>query len=159
GLLELGADTVIADVQYSNPLNPDVNNKIRPLPMPVLGYIQKSDDERWAVGIGAFAPAGFGSSYGVMNSFPMGPNVYKSLGGMAKILPGISYRVTDRLSAGITVGIGFSYAELQGPYFLQNAIPPALPPGVPAVIDVHGFGVAPVGSFGFQYQLASDTTL
>src|ERR1700730_6080053 len=104
GLAELGADTVITEVHYTNPLN-DVYSKSRPLPMPVLGYIQKSDDERWAVGIGAFAPAGFGASYGVMNQALLGPNLYKSLGGMAKILPGVSYRFTDRLSVGMTVGL------------------------------------------------------
>ena len=41
GLAEFGADTVITDVHYSNPLN-NVSSKIRPLPMPVLGYIRKS---------------------------------------------------------------------------------------------------------------------
>ena len=153
GLAEFGADTVITDVHYTNPLN-DSFSKIRPLPMPVLGYIKKSDDDRWAVGIGAFAPAGFGASYGVMNQALLGPNLYKSLGGMAKILPGLSYRVTDRLAIGGTVGIAFSYAELNGPYFVQSAIP-----GLPTVIDVHGFGVAPCGSVGLQYQLASDTVL
>jgi long-chain fatty acid transport protein len=158
GLAEFGADTVISDVRYTNPLN-DSTSKIRPLPMPVLGYVKKSDDDRWAFGMGAFAPAGFGSSYGVMNQALLGPNLYKSLGGMGKILPGLSYRVTDRLSVGMTVGLAFSYAELNGPYFLQRAVPPVLPAGVPAVIDVHGFGVAPCGSVGFQYQLASDTML
>src|SRR6478609_7503842 len=43
GLLEAGADTTIPVVDYSNPFN-DVNSKVRPLPMPVVGYVRKSED-------------------------------------------------------------------------------------------------------------------
>jgi len=154
GLAEVGADTVITDVHYTNPLN-DVQSKTRPLPMPVLGYIKKSDDGRWAVGIGAFAPAGFGAAYGTMNQAVLGPQMYRSLGAMGKILPGASYRVTDRLAVGATFGIAFSDVELDGPYFLQRG---ALA-GVPAVIDLQGFGVAPTGSVGMQYQWDPDTVI
>jgi long-chain fatty acid transport protein len=153
GLLELGVDTVIADVRYTNPLS-DVTSKVRPLPMPVIGYIRKSQDDRWAGGIGVFSPAGFGASYGTVNSPVLGPSLYRSIGGLAKILPGVAYRVNDQLSVGLTVGIGISDIGLRGPYFLQSG-PLA---GVPADIALIGFGVAPTGSLGFQYQWTDDTT-
>ncbi len=152
GLAELGVDTVISNVHYTDPFN-DVESKTRPLPMPVLGYIEKSEDGRWAFGIGAFAPAGFGAAYGNLNNPLLGSNNMRSIGGLAKILPGISYGVTDRLSIGLTVGVAFSDAELRGPLVVQQ--PPLT--GLPAIMSLHGSGVAPTGSLGMQYRLTDST--
>ncbi len=156
GLGEAGVDTVTPQVDYSN-TNNGVVTKVRPLPLPVLGYIRKSDDGQWAYGIGAFVPAGFGASYGVMqsNNALLGSNLYRSIGGMGKILPGLSYRATERLSVGLTVGLAFSDVELHGPFYFQTG---ALA-GVPAIINEQGFGVAPTGSVGMQYLLSEDTVL
>lgn len=154
GLCEMGADTVICAVDYSNPFN-DVNDKIRPLPMPVLGYVRRSEDCRWACGIGAFAPAGFGASYGDLNNPLLGSHLYRSIGGMAKILPALSYRVNDRLSIGGTVGIAACHVQLDGPLFVQSG--PFT--GVPAIVDLQGTGVAPTGSVGMQYRISDSTIL
>jgi long-subunit fatty acid transport protein len=154
GLGEIGVDTVITSVQYSDPFN-DVQSKTRPLPTPMLGYIQKSDDGQWAWGIGAFVPAGFGASYGVLNNPLFGPNLTRSIGAMGKLLPGLSYRATDRLSIGITVGVAISDVELHGPLFLQQG-PLA---GLPAIVNLQGIGVAPTGSLGMQYQLTPDDVI
>ena len=89
------------------------------LPLPNLGYHQEKRQWPWAWGIGAFVPAGFGASYGVMNEPATGANLLRSQGGMAKLLPALSFRATERLSLGISVGIGFSYASLDGPLYLQ----------------------------------------
>ena len=154
GLGEIGVDTVITSVQYSDHFN-DVQSKTRPLPTPMLGYIQKSDDGQWAWGIGAFVPAGFGASYGVLNNPLFGPNLTRSIGAMGKLLPGLSYRATDRLSIGITVGVAISDVELHGPLFLQQG-PLA---GLPAIVNLQGIGVAPTGSLGMQYQLTPDDVI
>jgi long-subunit fatty acid transport protein len=154
GLAEVGADTVITQVQYSNPLSGVVSH-VRPLPMPVLGCIKKSDNGCWAFGIGAFVPAGFGAAYGAMISPIVGPTEYRSIGGMGKILPALSYKATDRLSVGISVGLAFSDIQIYGPYVLQNA--PLT--GLPAVMNMSGFGVAPTGSIGLQYQVNERTMI
>ncbi len=154
GLAEVGADTVITQVQYGNPINGVVSH-VRPLPMPVLGYIKKSENGCWAFGIGAFVPAGFGAAYGQMISPVMGPTEYRSIGGMGKILPALSYKATDRLSVGISVGLAFSDIQIFGPYVIQDA--PLT--GVPAVLNMSGFGVAPTGSIGLQYQVNDRTTI
>ncbi len=154
GLAEAGVDTVITHTSFSDPFN-NVQSKTRPLPTPVLGYIQKNEDGRWAWGIGAFAPAGFGASYGFLNNPVLGSNLYRSIGAMGKILPALSYAATDRLSIGISVGIAFSDAELDGPFVVQRA--PLT--GLPVLLDLQGFGVAPTGSVGMQYKLAEDTTI
>lgn len=154
GLGEAGADTVITQVQYGNPLNGVVSH-VRPLPMPVLGYIKKSENGCWAFGVGAFVPAGFGAAYGAMISPVVGPTEYRSIGGMGKILPALSYKATDRLSVGISVGLAFSDIQIYGPYVLQDT--PLT--GLPAVMNMSGFGVAPTGSIGLQYQVSDRTTI
>ena len=154
GLFEIGADTCITSVDYSNPFN-DVTSKIRPLPMPVLGYVHKSEDCRWAWGIGAFAPAGFGAAYGNMINPLLGSNEYKSIGGLAKVLPALSYAVNDRLSVGLSVGVAFSHVELDGPLFVQTG--PFT--GLPAIVELQGTGAAPTGSVGMQYRISDSTVL
>jgi long-chain fatty acid transport protein len=154
GLAEAGVDVVTPVVDYTNPFN-DVNSKVRPLPMPVLGYVRKSEDGCWAWGVGAFVPAGFGASYGVMTNPVVGPHLYRSIGGLAKILPALSYKVTDRLAIGGTLGIGFGHVQFDGPFFIQS--PPLT--GLPAVLDYQATGVAPTGSVGMQYQLTDRTVV
>lgn len=152
GLAELGVDTAITAVDYSDPYN-DANSVIRPLPAPVLGYIHKSEDCRWAWGLGAFVPAGFGSSYGYLDNPALGSNLTRSIGALGKLLPALSYRVNDRLAIGGTLGIAFSHVQLDGPLYMQS-FPLA---GVPAIIDLQATGVAPTGSLGLQYQVTDNT--
>jgi long-subunit fatty acid transport protein len=155
GLGEMGVDTAIVSASYADQFGNDVDSKIRPLPAPVLGIVKKSCDGQWAIGLGAFAPAGFGASYGTVSNPITGTTLMRSLGAMGKLLPAIAYKPTERLSLGLSVGIGFSYASFDGPFFLQTG-PLA---GVPAILDVEGTGVAPVGSAGLQYQWTERTTI
>jgi long-subunit fatty acid transport protein len=154
GLFEADVDTVISEVHYTDLKPNDVNAKILPVPLPELAFVKKSADGDWAWGIGAFAPAGFGASYNFQNSFA-GPQNYRSIGALGKVLPGLSYRVNERLSIGGTFGLAFGHVDLEGPFFMQTG--PLR--GVPAIIDLQGNNVAPTGSIGAQYKLSQQTTL
>jgi long-chain fatty acid transport protein len=154
GLLDLNVDTVIPEISYTDPKPNDVQSHTRPLPTPQLAYIQRSKDRRWAWGLGVFAPAGFGAAYDFQNSFA-GPQLYKSTAAVGKLLPSLSYRLTDRLSIGGTMGLALSYLDIQGPVYLQTGVLR----GAPLVLDLQNFGVAPTGSFGMQYLLSEKTTL
>ncbi len=154
GMFEFGADTVVSQVHYTDVKPNDVQSAIRPIPIPDIGYIRRSKDKRWAWGLGVFGPQGFGASYEFQNSFA-GPQQYKSFAAVGKVLPTLSYRVTDRLSIGGSVGIAASYLNLEGPLFM----PSGSLAGAPAIVNLQGFGVAPVGSFGLQYKLTEKTTL
>ena len=125
-------------------------------PIPQVSFIRKSADGNWAFGIGMFTPAGFSTNYDMNGplSFP-GPRAYDSFGILTKILPGLSYKLTDRLSIGGTFGVGVSYASLNGPYTLQS--PPLT--GTPILLDIHGGGATQVWSVGMQYLLTDDTVL
>lgn len=154
GLADIDVDTIIPQVHYTDAKPNDVQSHIRPVPVPELAYIKRSRDKQWAWGIGAFGPAGFGASYDMQNSFA-GPQLYKSFDALGKVVFGLSHKLTDRLSIGGTIGIGFNYLNIQGPLYLQSG---ALR-GAPTIVDLQNTGVAPVGSFGLQYLLTSKTTL
>jgi long-subunit fatty acid transport protein len=153
GLFEIGLDGLTPQVHYTDPIN-DIHSKFRPMGLPEISWIQKSEDGRWAVGLGAFAPAGFGAEYNYTSPV-FGPQKLESFGSFAKIVPGIAYHVTDRLSVGATVGLGLSTVQLEGPFRLQTG----LLAGAPVLMHLHGTGAAPTESVGVQYQLTDTTTL
>ncbi len=153
GLFEVGGDTLITDLHYSNPITPDTAAHIRPMELPLASYFQKSENGNWAWGFGVFAPAGFAAGWDLNNAF-LGSQSYKSFGSLIKILPGLAWRPTDRLSIGGTIGLAYSYEELETPFFLQQG--PAA--GALAQMKLQGWGLAPTYSFGVQYEL-TDTTM
>ena len=153
GLLEFGVEGLITDVHYSDPLN-STTNKIRPEALPEISYIRKSPGGDWAFGLGLFAPAGFGAEYHINNQV-FGRQQYESFGALGKILPAISYKLTDQLSIGGSFGVGLSTVQLEGPFHLQTGAVA----GVPVLLHTHGTEAAPVWSVGMQYQLCDRTTV
>jgi long-subunit fatty acid transport protein len=153
GLFEVGIDSLITDLDYTDPEN-STNGKFRPMVLPELSLIRKSDDGMWATGIGFYLPAGFGGAWSLNNPL-LGEHGYKSLGALAKILPGAAVRLTDRLSVGGTLGVAVSHAELEGPFFLQTG---ALA-GAPTILDMQATGAAPTWGVGLQYEISDRTTL
>ncbi|HEY1598753.1 MAG TPA: outer membrane protein transport protein [Pirellulales bacterium] len=154
GLFEADLVGLQTNFRYTSAVKSAVSQGFTPLPQ--LSYIRRSADGDFAIGIGMFTPAGFSTNYNMNgNTFFPGTRSYDSFGTLTKILPGISYKVTDRLSIGGTFGVGVSYASLNGPYFLQSA-PLA---GTPILLDIHGAGATQVWSAGMQYLLTEDTTI
>jgi long-chain fatty acid transport protein len=153
GLFEFGFDGLIVDLHYNDPEN-DAQNKRNPVGLPTLSYIHTSEDGQWAYGLGLFAPAGFSAQWDLNNPL-LGRQHYKSFGALTKFLPGVAYRVNDRLSVGGTFGVAVSHAEIEGPYFVQS--PPLR--GAPTILDLQATGAAPTWSVGLQYQLSDRTTL
>ncbi|MFV0443140.1 MAG: OmpP1/FadL family transporter [Planctomycetaceae bacterium] len=152
GLVDVGVDVLFTDFNYSDPQNLGVSSKIAS-PLPQISVIRKSADERFAFGVGLFAPAGFSEEY-EMTGPPLmpGPRHYESFGALVKVLPGFAWKVTDRLAIGGTLGLGYSQIELEGPYVLQSA-------GLPTVMKTRADGFAVVGSLGLQFQATDTTTL
>lgn len=154
GLFEIGIDTLVTDLRYSDADPNDVDGEFMLNPVPQLAYIRTSEDGRWAAGIGVFLPAGFAAEY-KMNHSVFGPSDYRSEGMLCKILPGVAYRITDRLSVGATLGAAVSTVELEGPFVIQS--PPLA--GAPTLMNLSTFGMTPTWSVGLQYELTERTTL
>ena len=142
---------LFTDFEYADPQNAHATSAIAS-PLPQISTIMKTADERFAFGIGVFVPAGFSEEYEMLGP-PLlpGPRHYESFGSLAKILPAAAWQVTDRLSLGATLGLGFSQVQLEGPYVLQGAM-------LPTVMKLDADGSALVGSLGLQYDL-TDTTV
>jgi long-subunit fatty acid transport protein len=154
-LVEFGFDVMITDVEYSDPDDFDTSDH-DPIPLGNLAAIRKSEDEQWAIGIGAFTPGGFATDYDLNGPFPLlGKQKYKSFGSLIRILPGVAHCVNDQLSIGGTLGVAVSHTELEGPHFLQSG--PLI--GTPTLMDMQATGAALTWSFGMQYLLTQCTTV
>lgn len=156
-LFEVSADLLITDLHYSESSVPgsDANALVRPMGLPQLAFIKKSADGQWAAGLGVYAPAGFGAEFDLAGPIQIpGTRRYRSLGALVKILPGVSYRLTDRLSVGATLGVGATHTELAGPFFLQTG--PMI--GTPTLLDLRATGATLVWSVGLQHELSEKTT-
>jgi long-chain fatty acid transport protein len=154
---EVGTIGLFSSFQYSDLENPGGATSSEFTPLAEFSWVRKSCDGIWAFGLGVFPEAGFAEEYAMQGPFPFaGPREYKSFGALCKVLPGVSCRLTDRLSVGATFGLGISHAEFEGPYFLQG---PGLFAGTPTLMDLKGTGVTPVWSLGLQYQLTESTTI
>ncbi len=149
GLSGFGVDLLMTNLSYNG-----VDADFHPMPLPEIAFMRRSGNGRWAYGLGVFAPAGFSTEYHVAHPL-FGDVLYKSIGGLIKVLPGLSCRVTDRLAIGGTFGVAVSHAELEGPLFVQSG----MLRGAPCVLDLQGTGAAPVYSLGLQYQLTQKTML
>ena len=153
GFWELGVDTVICDIHYTDPDN-DVDNDVSGFPSGVFGLVRHISDTPWSWGLGVFAPAGFSAEFDMVNPHT-GPAHYKSLGVLGKVLPGLSCQVTERLSIGATLGVGIGQAEIEGPFYIQTG-PLA---GAPTLIDLQATEATVVGGLGLQYKLTPSTTI
>ncbi len=156
GLFDVGGNLLLMDFRYTDPDNPNAGD-FGLSPLPSFGLVRKSEDEKFAYGVGIYAPAGFSETYEMRGQFPFGgEQTYKSFGALTKILPGVAYQVNERFSIGATFGMAISHVELEGPYTLQNA---GFLTGLPTRIDLQATGATPVYSFGMMYQLSDATTL
>lgn len=160
GLNEFSVDALLADLDYIEADNGHISADRKPYVLPYLSMIRKSEDGLWAYGLGIFAPAGFGAEYEMMspNINPGDPSKeyeYKSFAALAKVLPSLSVRLTDRLSVGGSLGVAVSHAELEAPFYGQSG---GLA-NVPTVMDLQGTGAALCWSLGLQYALTDSTTL
>ncbi len=151
GLFDISVDTLICNVDYSDPANPNAESSSNAYPLGMVSYVRRDPCSPWAWGIGAFVPAGFGAGFDLNSD--LGPASYKSLGALGKILPGLAYQVNDRLSIGGTFGLAISHVELEGPFYTSAL------PAVPTLIDLQGTGAAPTASVGLQYKLTPDTVI
>ncbi len=157
GLFELDFDLFFTDFTYSDPNNTKTSPSNDPFPMGQVSFVRKSADGNIAWGLGAFSHAGFSTRYTLNGPFPLvGPQTYKSVGALLRVLPSLSVALTPRLSVGGTLGVAASHTELEGPYFTQFPTPFQ---GAPTLMDLQATGAALSWSVGGQYLLTSSTTL
>jgi long-chain fatty acid transport protein len=157
GLAELDLDVFFPDFSYSDPQNGWTSAANNPFPMGQLSLIQKSSDGLFAWGIGAFSHAGFSTGYELNGPVPLvGPQHYKSLGALLRVLPSLSVALTPNWTVGGTLGVAVSHTEIEGPHFTQYPSPFQ---GTPTLLDLQGTGAGLSWSVGSQVLLTSQTVL
>jgi long-subunit fatty acid transport protein len=155
-MLELGGTLLLTNFQYGDAEN-SRQTQNRAYGLAEFAMIRRSCDERWAAGFGVFSPCGFGSIYDLESSPPFaGVQRYKSFGTLVKLLPGVAFRPTERLSLGATLGAGITIADLEGPYVLQG---PSFLRGTPTLLDLDADGAALIWSLGLMYKFSDCTSV
>lgn len=154
-LMGFGIDLLVTDLEYSDEENGRTSAHNNPFPVGQVSYLQQSSDGKWGIGFGVFSQAGFAATYD-LNGPPTfaGPQTYKSLGALSRILTGASYRANERLTVGANVGVAVSHIELEGPYTLQGPNPFQ---GTPLLLDMQATGAAFSWSLGLQYDVSEST--
>ena len=153
-LVECTIDAIFTEVDYRDPDGvSDFQQDL--VPLGNLTILRKANPNV-AYGLGVYSTGGFATKYAAQGPAPFtGERTYKSFGALARILPGISLKLTDKWSTGATLGVAASHVELEGPYTLQTG---ALA-NTPTLLDLQATGAALTWSIGSQYQLNSKTTL
>jgi len=155
-MMDLGGELMLTDFDFANPRNAAAAEFSRS-PLAQVALLRKDPRGNRAFGLGMFTPAGFGEIFDMEGPFPLGgQRRYKSFGALAKFLVGGAFRLTDRLSAGATLGVGVSHVELEGPYFLQS---PGPFQATPMMVDIQQTGATLVWSTGLQYAWSDATTV
>ncbi len=151
--LDFGFDVLFTDLDYTDRLNND-DGRVVPFPLPQFAYSKKFGDDRFAFGIGVFAPAGFGAHYNLRHAL-YGKREYSSLAALMKILPALAWKVDERLSLGATFGLAVNHVQLEEPFNLQTG----RFAGLPCMLDLKVTGYAPTWSIGMQYKLSDQTVV
>lgn len=128
------------DAMGSGTLN-DTNGKHPIYLIPSAGFVYHKKDSPWSFGIGMFNEGGMGTDYGnlkVDNRFlemlpPGSPNFsnieYFSSFGYMKLTPTVSYKITDKISVGISPQLGYAMMRMKMPFFMDqsgNGLPDTL---------------------------------
>lgn len=144
--------------RYADAENADARGSGSPLPIGDAALLVRSaTDARLGYGFGIFVPAGFGADYDLRAApaFGAGEHRYRSFAAFAKLVGGVAYRATDRLSIGAHVGLAGAHVRLRMPYWVQTG-PLA---GAPVRVRLQSTGFAPAWAIGAQFVVAAGTVL
>ncbi len=157
--VDVSSFTFAGDLHYSDPMNDTGGEFGFPENPAVLGQgsaVWNPSERPWAIGVGVVTPAGYGSNFELDAPAPFGgERTYRSFAASSAVVASGAMEVGDGLSLGATLGAGFTYTELESPFFLQSG----QAAGTPVLVDLSSFGVAPTWSVGMQYQLSERTTV
>ncbi|MGR3319471.1 MAG: OmpP1/FadL family transporter [Candidatus Anammoxibacter sp.] len=166
-LLDFGFEFFYPEIRYSDGQGTDYS-KHQIFSVPTFSFVyKKSEESRFAFGVGAFAPAGFATEYRLnhladrkfpFNDSPLsfGRQKYSSQASLLKILFSTSYKITNRLSAGFSIGPSIQTLAFEMPYTFQKGIFAGI--SVLSDVDYHtGFGLS--YTMGAQYKISENTVL
>lgn len=156
GLVDLHLGQYLFSFRYADPENAPTSGSGTLLPIPDAAILARSPtDDRLGYGLGLFVPAGFGTDYTLraQPAFGGGRHGYHSFATFVKLVAGVAWRLTDRLSVGAHAGLAGAYVSLRLPYWVQTGTLA----GAPIRASLSGVGLAPAWAVGLQWTIAHGT--
>lgn len=150
--VELGADLLFPSIEYSDPDDSDTSRGTFTLPYILVAG--RKPGTPFTFGLGAYLPGGYGTDFELDHSI-YGEQTYRSDGLLLKVLPCVAWRVSDRLSLGGGVGMGYSQAQLEMPYTFQTG-PLA---GLTGLVDGKTDAFAITWNVGLQFRVTKKLAL
>ena len=151
--VEADFDFLALSMNYRDPQNDEDGEDILAF-MPSFSYAQELAQGRFGVGLGVYIPAGFSTDYDLVHPI-YGEQKYASEASLTKILLGLGWKITDRVSLGVSAGPAYSKVELEEPYAFQTG--PLQ--GLAALIDMQGDAWALAWNIGAQWRISPNTTV
>lgn len=142
---QIGADTLITDLDYTPPTGPTESADQEYLPVPSFGYVNRQF-EMISFGLGVFFPHGNGGKFETASTMPTNPNEGRIY--TMEIAPTIAFQVLPELSLGASLRATRISTSLKGQFFPIPGV------GVDNLetLDVSGWGYG--ASIGALYQPA-----
>ncbi len=166
-LLDMNLEFLYPDVDYEDSFDSD-HSKHQAFILPSFSLVyKKSEESKFAFGLGAFTSAGFGTEFRLNHSMnretpsgnvpvSFGEQKYRSKASLVKLLAAISYKVNDRFSLGFSVGPSVQRLDLEMPYTLQTGAFTGL--SVMSDISTH-FGYGLTYTLGAQFKVTDNTVI
>ncbi len=166
-LLDVNLELFYPTVDYDDEFDSDgTRRQLFILPSFSLTY-KKSEESRFAFGVGAFTSAGFATEYRLKHAMKrdtpfgkipvsFGEQKYRSEASLVKLLAASSFKVNDKLSLGFSVGSSVQKMDLEMPYTIQTG----QFAGLTAMADVstdYDFGFT--YTLGAQYKITDNTVI
>ena len=130
-LLDVNLELFYPTVDYDDEFDSDdTRRQLFILPSFSLTY-KKSEESRFAFGVGAFTSAGFATEYRLIHAMKrdtpfgkipvsFGEQKYRSEASLVKLLAASSFKVNDKLSLGFSVGSSVQKLDIEMPYTVQT---------------------------------------
>ncbi len=166
-LLDINLEFLYPTVDYDDEFgSDDTRRQVSILPSFSLTY-KRSEESRFAFGVGAFPSAGFATEYRLIHAMnrdtpfgkipvSFGKQKYRSEASLMKLLAASSFKVNDKLSLGFSVGSSVQKIDLEMPYTIQTG----QFAGLTAMADVstdYGFGFT--YTLGAQYKITDNIVM
>jgi long-chain fatty acid transport protein len=158
--IDAGLGLLMPAVNYKNDLN-DVDSESSIFPLPSIGYVHGGTGSPWTFGIGFYAQGGMGATYedvkhSIFRNYQdpqqslVGQQYHSSIAYM-KLSPTVAYQVTDELSVGASLNIGYAMMEMNMPYSIDPSLMKGAVPGMGGMTFGNMFG-GPMAQGGLGYE-------
>lgn len=113
GEAEVGISLLMPNLTHKDMFGNDKEGESAIFPLPMLGYAHRLGNGPLVLGLGVFAQGGMGAEFNDLNTaFGTKDATYSNVM-YAKIAPALAYQVSDMVSLGLALNVGYSALEFK----------------------------------------------